>query len=81
MWVSVGKGLPKDVLNGKFEVVEQIVAGLNRIRHAPDSLWPTNKNGKPATWGFYVHGDRICRKYKEPGKERTCLARLEMAES
>ena len=81
VWVSVERGLPRDVLNGKFKVVEHLVADLNRIRHAPASLWPTNKKGKPATHGFYVHGDLICRKRREPGKERTCLARLEMAES
>lgn len=81
VFVSVGKGLPRDVLNEKFEVVKQIVDGLNKIRHAPASPWPTNKKGKRATWGFYVHGDLICRRYKEPGQERTCLARLEMVES
>ena len=78
VWVSVD---PKVVLNGKFKVVEQMVAGFNRIRHEQGSRWPLNWKGKPATWGFYVHGDLICRKYKEPGKERTCLARLEIAES
>lgn len=80
MWVSLTRkqkqaGLQRDVLNKQFKVVAEIMDGLNRIRHAPGSLWPLNQKNKPATWGFYVQDDRICRK----GKERTCLARLEMA--
>ncbi len=77
LWVSLtpgekAAGVRKAVLSG--EAARQIVEELNRIRHEPGSMWPLNLKGKPATWGFRIHGDLICQK----AKPKACLGRLEM---
>lgn len=79
LWVSVAQkekaaGVRKAVLNKCFKVVDQIVGELNRIRHEPSSKWPLNSKGKPASWGFRIHGDLICQK----AKPKACLGRIEM---
>lgn len=74
MWVTLPSGGKGDPLNGVFEVVDQIVKELNRIRHERGSTWPLNPRGKRATWGFRIHGDLICQR----DSPRACLGRIEM---